>query len=187
MLEKLIKKMKNSPPKFNLLLEGTFRDEMAYSYLQLCSLNVPQNVGVIEEPKRAVIAPKVMELTEDISVDKYEDCRYYKLFARTKDFQSMSLVKEGQFRKLLNCNLCSSPDFQYKNVYIPLSIETCFFACTRDGRIFVNTDYVENKLTETPSTILPVLVRMKTIFDSKFSHTGKRRHYNWLVENLKTI
>ncbi len=172
-------------PRFNLVLEGTFHDEMAYSYLQLCGLNVPQDVGIIEEPRRPVISPRIMELTGNIEIDKYEECTQYRLIAVTNDFQSISEPKDGKYRKLqIQHSLCSSPEFRSFNVYIPLPIETCFFACTRDGRIFVNTNYVENGLTGTPDRILPVLGRMKVVLDSKFSHTGKRRHYRELVEAL---
>ena len=109
MFKSLAKRLRSSrKPRFNLILEGTFCDEMDNSYLQLSGLEIPLDIGVIEEPSTPVISPKIMKFTGEIGIDRYEESTQYRLIGKTKDFQFIEEVNSRKYKKLsISQSLCN--------------------------------------------------------------------------------
>lgn len=169
-LAKLFRREEKIP--FNTALEGTFKDEMNSSYIQLTRLDIPYSTGIIAEPERPVVAVRSTP-KGNVKVTKFNDYQIFTLYAQASDDFAKLIRPVGVFNHTLELQQ-NITGIEGVNLYGGFNIQTCFFACTRDGRIFVNNGYLQNSPeTVSPDGILSALRRMRTAFDSEFSTSGK--------------
>jgi len=170
-------------PAYNAIIEGTFQDEMDRSYFKLVNLQIPQSVGIVTEPESPVIAPRVQN--GSIVVKRFSDYTTYNLIAQSTDFQNFRQPLTGTDRAYeLDGSLAWQPGI---NLQTDSSVlHTCFLLCMRDGRIFGHTRYQQ---TLPHKYVAPQLEESleyyKTIFDSRFSHTGRRKDFPLLQELIR--
>jgi len=168
---------KSVKPRYNTALNGAFQDEMSYDYIKLIDLDVPQCIRRLITPKKPCISP------DGNRIKRFTSSREYVLIGTT-NFHS---VQRTPLEGLQDLPIDTIENYPGMNIYTGMSIiESCRYAVTRDGRIFMSKQLMEQvPNSKSSDTLLPVLRRMGLAFNSRFSHTGKIRHLKQLTESLE--